>query len=150
MVEYNTELYYALLWRDEIDSSIVTGCKVHRGQKLITTPSMLYGTCQNDSIKIKSIDESNEFHYDYVSGRQSFRVKKEVKEYIIPRDIYILVWQGKRVINTEYDEYRIVSPEDFELIAEQIPEDNSANSEHFDKYLYPERDIRRVKQLKII
>lgn len=128
----NNKSYYALVWIDSLKSKldlIIKGELIHKKTKLPKDPSILYGTNPNDVAKIRIVEAFEEIKYDVYTMEQSVKFWSESDEYIVPRDVRIVVWEGKDELNLPYDKYRIVSPELFELIVATSGERQSSKND---------------------
>lgn len=115
--------YYALVWNDSLNKKMkVKGELITRNTVLPKDPRMLYGTNCNDIAKIRNIGVWKEIEYDVLTTKQSVKFWKEVDEYILSRDVYIVVWEGEEYLDFPNNNYKIVSPELFEYIVQTIPE----------------------------
>lgn len=119
MGEYCRNSYYALVWSTTLESKgHVKGELMSQSTRLPKDPGILYGTHNNDVIKVKSVEFKEELSYDSLTTKQSVKFNRVVEEYIIPRDVRIIVWEGSDTLDVSCDKYRIVSPQIFkDLVA---------------------------------
>lgn len=78
-------------------------------------PRILYGSNDNDIAKIRNVEMWKEIEYDTLTTKQTVRYYTEVKEYVLCRDVRIIVWQGDEELRLPSNDYKIVSPELFEI-----------------------------------
>lgn len=124
MDDCHVNSYYALVWSSEVSSKRkkeIKGEKITRQTSLPEDPRILYAANKNDVAKIKTVKIWEEIEYDPVTTKQSVRFWKETEEYILPRDVCIVVWEGSDTLCLSEDNYRIVTPEDFKCIVESSP-----------------------------
>lgn len=137
MIENNTNSYYALVDNELLHSDkevVIVGEIVHRDTELPRIPSFLYGTNPNDVSKIVQVVEHVSVGYDYRTTRQSVRSWVEVEELIMSRSIRIIVWEGSEELSIPSGDYRILSPELFELLTETSNKYKETNSEEDIQY----------------
>lgn len=111
--------YYALVWNTFLNSKKnleIKGEKITKSTELPKDPCMLYGTNDNDVAKIRKVESWTEIEYDVHTTSQRVKFWKEVEEYIISRDVYILVWEGSEILSLPNDPYRIVTPDLFDYL----------------------------------
>ena len=151
MREFDTNLYYALVWSDELATNkklVIKGEVIDKTTKLPDDPRILYGAHPNDTVKITKITEVEELGYDCRTGIQSSHSWTEAEEYNLRRDVCILVWPRGDTLYTEYEDYRIVTPQVFECIANRQPgpknHDNKDESSKWIKYENPKVDIKKT------
>lgn len=118
-MDTNANMYYALIWNTTLSSKkkiIIQGEKITRSTKLPKDPRMLYGTNNNDIARIVKKDNWMEIRYDIMTQRQSVKFWTEIDEYILSRDIRIIVWQGESELVLPSKQYKIVAPDLFQHI----------------------------------
>lgn len=142
MKELNSNMYYALVWNTSLSNKkqVIKGTKITRSTRLPKDPRMLYGTNNNDIARIIKKDNWMEVKYDIMTQRETVTFWKEEEEYVIYRDIRIIVWQGndELYLPKEMDKYKIVSPELFEYIcstSEETLEDIHLQEDNFKEIL---------------
>lgn len=148
MRENDCNTYYALVWSTILSSKkkeTIKGEKITKSTVLPNDPRILYGTSNNDVIKIRNVEMWKEIEYDIATTKQTVRFHKEIKEYILCRDVRIIIWQGSEELNLPSDEYRIVTPELFEIITQLT---NNYGSEEVNNYVGEEEEIGRWKPYK--
>ena len=117
--------YYALVWNDSLKRKMrIKGELITRNTVLPDDPRMLYGTNSNDIAKIRNVGLWQEIEYDTITTKQSVKFWREVDEYILSRDVYILVWEGEEYLELPNDRYKIVSPDLFKYIVQTAPEES--------------------------
>lgn len=115
MDEYDVKTYYTLAWSTTLTQDVyIRGKAIGKNTKLPKDPKMLYGTNENDIFKIKRVEYETEITYDVFTQKQSVRYIPIVEEFSIQRDMRIIVWEGSEELSLLNDDYRIVTPEDFE------------------------------------
>lgn len=116
MREYDTNLYYALVLNSTLEKKdlVINGELITKDTELPKDVELLYGAHSNDVAKIRKVKDITEVHYDYRTTKESYSNRREVKEFVLPRDVCIIVWQGYPILYTSYRSYRIVTPEVFE------------------------------------
>lgn len=108
-------------------------------------PRMLYGTNSNDVAKIRNVGIWKEIEYDTITTKQSVKFWKEVDEYILSRDVYILVWEGEEYLELPNDRYKIVSPDLFEYIVQTAPEEScELNIEEVEDKISNRNSVREI------
>lgn len=121
MKENDCNLYYALVWNTQLSSKeneVIKGDKITKSTVLPSDPRILYGVSDNDIKRIRSVKVLKEIEYDIYTTKQSVKFQRDVKEYILCRDIRIIVWRGANEINLLHDKYKIVTPELFETMVQ--------------------------------
>ena len=96
MRDYNTDLYYTLVWSSELDSKkdlVLSGLKITKDTKLPEDPTILYGAHPNDVAKIKVVKNNGKVSYDCKTATEKYECYDVIEEYILPRDVFIIVWQ---------------------------------------------------------
>ena len=129
-MDINTNMYYALVWNTTLSSkkkNIIQGEKITRSTKLSKDPRMLYGTNNNDIARIIKKDDWKEMQYNIITQKQSVRFWTEIDEYILSRDIRIIVWHGDSELSLPSKRYKIVAPDLFEHICMTCCEDEFDN-----------------------
>lgn len=132
-MDTNTNMYYALVWNTTLSSKkkiIIQGEKITRSTKLPKDPRMLYGTNNNDIARIIKKDNWIEIKYDIMTQRQSVKFWTEIDEYVLSRDIRIIVWQGESELVLPSKQYKIVAPDLFQHICMNCCEDEVDNVEY--------------------
>ena len=87
--------YYALVWKDSLDKKgKIKGELITKNTVLPDDPRILYGSNDNDIAKIRNVEMWKEIEYDTLTTKQTVRYYTEVKEYVLCRDVRIIVWQG--------------------------------------------------------
>lgn len=123
MSKCHVNSYYALVWNNSLERKMeVKGELITKNTVLPKDPRMLYGTNNNDIAKIRKVSAWEEIEYDILTTRQTVRFWKEVDEYILSRDVRIIVWEGEDILCLPNDKYRIVSPDLFEYIVKTSSE----------------------------
>lgn len=135
----NGNLYYALVWNTtlKIKNKTVEGELLNKNTILPDDPRMLYGTNPNDILKIQSESFVKIMKYDVMTMTQSVKFHKKIEEVIIPRDVRIIVWENSELLNLSEDNYRIVTPEYFKEIINQLDKES-------DVKLQPESEDNHV------
>lgn len=111
--------YYALVWKDSLDKKgKIKGELITKNTVLPDDPRILYGLNDNDIAKIRNVEMWKEIEYDTLTTKQTVRYYTKVKEYVLCRDVRIIVWQGDEELRLPSNDYKIVSPELFEIIAQ--------------------------------
>lgn len=146
--------YYALVFNTSLKKrDKIRGKLIDKNTKLPKDGNILYGTNDNDKLKIKAVNYENEIHYDAKTTMQSvrFKILEDVVE--IPRDVRIIIWKDNEYLDPRKDKYKIVSPQHFEEMisykkhtakdlkfierfrAEEILASLDVEDEEFDEYL---------------
>lgn len=131
-MDINVNMYYALIWNTTLSSKkkiIIQGEKITRSTKLPKDPRILYGTNNNDVARIVKKDNWIEIKYDIMTQKQSVKFWTETDEYILSRDIRIIVWQGESELVLPSKQYKIVAPDLFQHICMTCCEDEIDNIE---------------------
>lgn len=131
MKESDTKSFYALVWNTALSSKeelIIQGEEIHRDTIIPDDPRMLYGTNNNDVARITKVKEWKEIKYDTLTTKQSVRFWKEIDEYVLARDVRIIVWAGESELMLPSKEYRIVAPDLFKHIVETAPVSSASKS----------------------
>lgn len=138
--------YYALVWNDSLKRKMrIKGELITRNTVLPDDPRMLYGTNSNDIAKIRNVGLWQEIEYDTITTKQSVKFWKEVDEYILSRDVYILVWEGEEYLELPNDRYKIVSPDLFEYIVQTAPEEScELNIEEVDEEVGNRNSVKEI------
>lgn len=111
--------YYALVWNNSLERRMeVKGELITNHTTLPKDPRVLYGTNNNDVAKIRKVSAWEEIEYDTLTTKQTVRFWKEVDEYILSRDVRIIIWDGRDTLCLPNDKYKIVSPDLFEYIVQ--------------------------------
>lgn len=121
MKENDCNLYYALVWNTQLSSKeneVIKGDKITKSTVLPSDPRILYGVSDNDIKRIRSVKVLKEIEYDIYTTKQSVKFQRDVKEYVLCRDVRIIVWRGANEINLLHDKYKIVTPELFETMVQ--------------------------------
>lgn len=113
----NLKTYYALVWNDVLKKEVeLKGKKVDKNIELPDDPRMLYGTNDNDTFKITKEVIHEKIKYDVFTTKQSVEFYVEEIEYVLPRDVRIIVWEGSDELLLPNDSYRIMTPQMFEQL----------------------------------
>lgn len=123
---HNLKTYYALVWNNVLNEQVkLKGKRVNQGVKLPNGPRMLYGTNDNDVFKIVKEVVHKKIKYDVFTTKQSVKFYIEKVEYVLPRDVRIIVWEGESELFLPSGSYRVMSPQMFEnLTKEKIEREN--------------------------
>lgn len=125
MDNVENSMYYALVWNTALSPQIdkkkskkivIEGEKITRSTKLPRDPRMLYGTNNNDIARIVKTDNWMEIKYDIMTQKQTVKTWVENEEYLLSRDIRIIVWEGESKLELPSKLYKVVAPDLFEHI----------------------------------
>lgn len=145
-MENDCSLYYALIWNTTLEQKgdrFVIGEKITKTSKLPSDPTILYGTHNNDLKKIRSVEVWEEIVYDVATTKQSVRFHESVEEYELCRDVRIVVWNGSKELDLFNDEYKVVTPDLFEIMADYSSETGEMNEDiaRWVKYQNPKKEL---------
>lgn len=107
--------YYAIVWntslkrRKKIRGKLIDGNVV-----LPKETSILYGTSDNDIAKVRTVDYKDKVVYNIETGKQSVQFEKDVREFVLNRDVRLIIWDGPEYLNPLKDKYKIIEPRFFE------------------------------------
>lgn len=145
MRDYNTDLYYTLIWSSTLDSKkglVLNGLKITKDTKLPKDPTILYGAHSNDVAKIKKIRANGKVTYDCKTATEKYECYDVMEEYVLPRDVFIIVWPGGNPLYLDIEPYRIVTPQVFEdIVSRQTVTSKdvlSKDTSVLEKYIKPE------------
>lgn len=138
MDEFCRNSYYALVWSTTLDKDgYVKGKLINQSTKLPEDPNILYGTNNNDVMKVKTVEFEEEVSYNSLTTQQSVKFNKIVEEYILPRDVRIVVWNDYEYMNPKTDKYRIMTPEYFEEFVKLSDPGLSKKNEFINYGMFP-------------
>ena len=116
----NSKTYYALVWSDILNKNVeLKGKEVNKDIELPDDPRMLYGANDNDTFKIIKEVVHQKVKYDAFTTKQSVEFYIEKIEYVLPRDVRIIVWEGSEDIYLPSKNYRIMTPQMFEELVDE-------------------------------
>lgn len=119
----NLKTYYALVWSNILNEQVkLKGKRVNQDIKLPNDPRMLYGTNDNDVFKIVKEVVHKKIKYDVFTTKQSVEFYIEKVEYVLPRDVRIIVWEGESELFLPNGNYRVMSPQMFESFVKEKTE----------------------------
>lgn len=144
--------YYALIWGTALEEKnfIVKGSLLTKKTRLPKDPKILYGTSPKDIKRILISEYKNIVSYNIFTGEQSVRFERDSEEYILKRDVVVIVWEDHEEINLAWKYHRVVAPDFLEALAEESTYESESNCEEINwgEIINPELALKtNIKEL---
>lgn len=121
MIKINTNSYYALVREEDLKSgfnAVISGELITPDTELPI--SGLIGTNKNDIYREVWQQRIEVKKYDKTRFRESYDYYIKENEWVRPRNVRLVVWEGKANLELPYDKYRVITVEAFEAMKRGI------------------------------
>lgn len=136
--------YYAVVWESDLrkKSFLVKGELVTKKTKLPRDPRLLYGTSSKDISKVAIPEYKNIITYNMFTGEQRVRFERKSEEYILKRDVRIVIWEDCEEIDLGLKYHRVVSPDFLESLSVESTYEGETNMIDISELSNPEKRLK--------